>query len=228
MTYVLLDLFCGAGGAAKGYHDAGLDVMGIDKEPQPHYPFPFVQADALEALKAVISGEILGVNAIHASPPCQAYSSLRHVHPDTDQKYPKLVEPLRFLLRRAGVPYVIENVEGAPLENPVILCGSHFGLSTYWEGRGTVGLKRHRLFETNWPLPDPGPHDHSLPAMPVYGHGGKSRGCLIGWGKGGAQACREVMGIDWMTRDELNEAIPPAYTQYVGAHLMQYLESEAA
>lgn len=235
MAFRVLDLFCGAGGAARGYHDAGFEVVGVDIKPQPRYPYRFRRGDALNWLDWLIGGGDMSTeprdfaywldnfHLIHASPPCQAHSKLRYVHPGIT--YPELIEPTRELLKATGLPYVIENVEGAPLIDPVVLCGSHFGLSTVWGKYGMVGLRRHRLFESNFPIPDPGPHDHSLRSVPVYGHGpsGQRTGLK---GPGHAQAAREVMGIDWMQRAEMDEAIPPAYTKYVGEAAMAHLTKE--
>lgn len=208
----LLDLFCGAGGAATGYARAGFDVTGVDASLQPRYPYRFIRANALDF-------PLDGYAAIHASPPCQAYSVSRR----PDYQYPDLISRIRERLSQAGIPYVIENIPQAPLLNPVILCGSHFGLSTYWpEKQRLVCLKRHRGFETSFPLPSPGNHDHSLTALPVFGHG-PSGGNWKLRGIGQARAAREVMGIDWMRRSELDEAIPPAYTEYVGKYLMTEL-----
>lgn len=226
MRPFLLDLYCGAGGAAKGYHDAGFSILGIDINPQPRYPYAFIQADALEYLQDllyVIDDSRDTQVAIHASPPCQHYSKTKFMNPDRIGTHPDLIEPTRELLIKTGLPYVIENTPGAPLINPITLCGAHFNLQTIWEPYGLVGLRRHRLFETNWPLPDPGLHLHKLRSVPVYGHGsgnGKSR--LRG--KGCAVAQREVMEIDWMRRHELDQAIPPAMTQYVGTYLRKYLD----
>lgn len=218
---LLLDLFCGAGGAATGYYEAGFDVVGVDIERQPRYPFKFYQVDAIEYLNDLIAcGEIHFADAIHASPPCQGYSKTRFIHPD--KQYPKLVEPLREALKATGLPYVIENVEGAPLIDPVVLCGSHFGLTCIWPGNGLVGLRRHRLFEANVPIPDPGEHDHTLLSVPVYGHGPSGKRTPLK-GPGHAQAERDVMRIHWMTRQEINEAIPPAFTKYIGKYLLEAL-----
>lgn len=193
----LLDLFCGAGGAAMGYHRAGFDVVGVDIEPQPNYPFEFHQADALEY-------PLDGFDAIHASPPCQGYSVTAPLHPEAD--CPKLIKPVRQRLQGTTAAYVIENVPGAPLMNAVTLCGTQFGLRT----------RRHRLFETSWRLfalmPPCVAHDEA--PVQVFGHGGDSSRywTMHDW--------REAMGIDWMKRDELAEAIPPAYTEWIGGHLM--------
>jgi DNA (cytosine-5)-methyltransferase 1 len=198
-----------------GYHRAGYEVTGIDIDPMPRYPFEFIQSDALEYL-AEHGHEY---DAIHASPPCQRYSQMSACRPGLADDYPDLISPTRDLLKATGLPYVIENVPGSPLIDPTVLCGSHFNLTADWPGHGTFGLRRHRLFETNFRLRDPGPHDHSLYALPVYGNSaGENRPMFRG--KGLAQACRDVMGIDWMRRDELAEALPPAYTRYVGACML--------
>jgi DNA (cytosine-5)-methyltransferase 1 len=220
----LLDLYCGAGGAAMGYYQAGFEVTGVDINDQPNYPFTFRQYDALEYLRRFVlnaSPEWETFDAIHASPPCQGYSALKARQNGKD--YPLLVETTRFLLRRTGLPCVIENVPGAPLENPVTLCGSQFGLTTEWPGKGTVGLRRHRLFEASFPLPGAGAHDHSLLSVPVFGRGPSGRKMTLK-GQGLARAAREVMEIDWMTYRELCQAIPPAYTRYIGGYLADYIE----
>lgn len=233
----LLDLFCGAGGAATGYHRVGFDVVGVDINPQPNYPFRFVQADALDALRTLLSGDSLRVDGrqyflrdfagIHASPPRQAYSDLQK---QNKREYPDLVEPVRERLQKIGLPYVIENVEGAPLHDPILLCGEQFP---------ELRVIRHRLFESNIPIPP-------LPGHPKHGltftrdkrkrHFGKCDEwtCNVqvtGGGNSSVAAARDAMGIDWMTKKELNEAIPPAYTEYIGRHLLDYItarEEQAA
>src|SRR5512139_314282 len=145
----ILDLFCGAGGAAVGYHRAGFDVVGVDINPQPNYPFEFVQADALWALQQLQVGSLLDYHlsdfdAIHASPPCQRYSTATKRN-GTELEHPDLIGPTRELLQATGLPYVIENVVGAPLRDSILLCGSWFAL-----GADGYRLKRHRLFETSW------------------------------------------------------------------------------
>jgi DNA (cytosine-5)-methyltransferase 1 len=220
----LLDLFCGAGGAAMGYHRAGFEVVGVDINPQPNYPFQFVQADALEFLHEYLStrGDMYDqYDAIHASPPCQKHvAGLAAVNRalGRELQHANLISPTRDLLRETGLPYVIENVVGAPLENPVRLCGSSFGLA----------VRRHRLFESSFPLMVPpcahGQHNgdywsswmpngerRRAPAAQVYGAGGERHR----W--------PEAMGIDWMTGDELVEAIPPAYTELIGTQLLAHL-----
>jgi len=213
---LLLDLFCGAGGAAMGYHRAGFDVVGVDIKPQPHYPFMFWKFDAFEFWRFGWSVEQF--DAIHASPPCQPYSTTRTLH---SAEYPKLIKNVRELVRHTGLPYVIENVVGAPLETPVSVCGSSFGLP----------IRRHRLFESNLWL-SPSLCAHQPNPVDVTG-GGPSKKARTD-GKGGRSRkpknlaeAREAMGIDWMTRDELNEAIPPAYTEYIGSQLIEQLERVA-
>ncbi len=210
----LLDLFCGAGGCSMGYHRAGFDVVGVDHKPQPRYPFAFVQGDALEYLAA--HGREF--DAIHASPPCQRYSVLAAMHPERD--YPDLLDPTRELLLSIGCPWVIENVETAPMEsemtlfgNGVILCGSMFGLGVE---RGY--LRRHRCFETSFPVDQPR-CQHQGVAVGVYGHGGHSGKHRMLYRKEASEAMR----IDWMTRDEMTQAIPPAYTEWIGLRLRNAL-----
>ncbi len=211
----LLDLFCGAGGAAMGYHRAGFDVVGVDINPQPHYPFEFVQGDALQVAEFLPQMAAKDArwrfDAIHASPPCQAYSwSARR----WDVERADLVPATRANVVAAGIPYVIENVPGAPLLEPAILCGRMFGLA----------LIRHRLFESSellWPLPGHPRHVGLIgkgEAVTVAGHGGDNIK-----GNGGRRQKWEAMGIDWMTDVELNQAIPPAYTEWIGAQLINAL-----
>ena len=215
----LLDLFCGAGGAAMGYHRAGFDVVGVDIKPQPHYPFEFHQADAL-------TFPLDGFDAIHASPPCQAYSphvtsrSSRWV-PTLGKDEPRLIAAMRLRLRESGIPYVIENVEGARREmvDPMLLCGAMFGLP----------ISRHRRFETSWmiyPWPEHRPcrgaakeyaaeRGWDYRDMTVTGKGRRA-GTLDRWA--------EVMGIDWpMTQHEMAESIPPCFTEWIGAQLLRTL-----
>jgi len=227
---LLLDLFCCAGGASRGYDRAGFSVVGVDINPQPHYPYPFIQADAIKFLDALLAGmdfiapggviSLETVAAFAASPPCQGYSVTKSVNPHSG-KYPLLIPDVRNRLIATGKPYAIENVEGAKRDmiNPVTLCGSQFGLRKEFNGEN-VYLRRHRLLEANFMISEAGPHDHSGYAFPVFGHGpGGSQNPHIK-GKGGAAFARELMGIDWTTRHELNESIPPVYTEYVGQYMM--------
>lgn len=212
----LLDLYCGAGGAAMGYHRAGFDVVGVDIAPQPRYPFTFVQADALDYLTAY--GHQF--DAIHASPPCQDHSALCSVRGAHGTGW--MLEATRDALIRLDVPWVIENVPGAPMPGAVVLCGTEFGLSTDVVGKGRVWLRRHRLFESSVLLMGAGRcHCYRRPIIGVYGHGD---GGHRGW-KGSIRDRRAVMGIDWMTRDELAQAVPPAYTEHVGEQLVDHLSS---
>lgn len=210
----LLDLFCGAGGAAMGYHRAGFDeIVGIDIKPQKNYPFTFIQGDALNPPVRLEEFDL-----IHASPPCQAYSSATprlHEHPD-------LYEPTRAMLDAAGRPYVIENVVGAPYHHGVILCGSMFDLA---DDDGEW-VQRHRNFETSWLMFQNACHHPTRKrALLVTGHAFiKTVRDIKNHSRQGPfdLACR-LMGIDWMTRKELVQAIPPAYTEYLGRQFLDQL-----
>jgi len=209
----ILDLFCGAGGAAVGYSRAfpGAEIVGVDLAAQPRYPFHFVQADAM-------TYPLDGFDLIHASPPCQRYSDLAKRNGNADA-WPDLVGPVRDRLELAGVPYVIENVEGAPLVNPVVLCGTMF-----------PGLRvlRHRLFECSFPV-----QQLLHPAHPLVFTHDKRKGHygaldqdtafvqVTGGGNATVANKADAMGIDWMTGHELNEAIPPAYTHWIGRMFAQ-------
>jgi DNA (cytosine-5)-methyltransferase 1 len=228
---IILDLFCGAGGAAEGYFNAGFDVVGVDVKPMPRFPFDFMQADALASLDALLSGGVVlgrrlkDFAAIHASPPCQRWSTMSNCAPGTKEKYPDLIEPVRLRLKATGLPYVIENVPPAPLIDPLVLCGSQFGLTVWWPHKERLyGLRRHRKFECSFTVPDRGPHDHSLPAISVVTDGPgdawrKKHGSTAGY----SQVTRSLMGINWMSGHELAESIPPVYTEYIGVHLYYYL-----
>lgn len=207
----LLDLFCGGGGAAVGYHRAGFEVVGVDLVAQPRYPFEFHQADA-------ITFPLDGFDAIHASPPCQfatRLASLRGANRHRD-----LLTPMRSRLQaEATVPWVIENVPGAPMRADVILCGTQFGL----------GVWRHRLFEfsSSPPFVLMPPCVHVGRPIGVYGHPGGSshrdggtRGLLSDW--------MRAMGIDWMSASELSQAIPPAYTEWIGSRLLEHVRTARA
>jgi DNA (cytosine-5)-methyltransferase 1 len=213
----LLDLFCGAGGAAMGYFRAGFDVVGVDIKPQPRYPFTFVQGDALEYL-AEHGAEF---DAIHASPPCQAYSMMRRGRWQ-DRSHAELIEPTRLALEHLGKPFVIENVVGAPLRRVIELCGTMFGLATEQGSQ----LRRHRQFEVGFDfaaLVPPCRHNNGS-AIGVYGGGQHpQRRTTTGdeAGQFGAVARKTAMGIDWMSGDELSQAIPPAYTHFIGTQLFE-------
>jgi DNA (cytosine-5)-methyltransferase 1 len=214
----LLDLFCCAGGVAVGYSRAGFEVVGVDIDRQPNFPFKFIQADALK-----LDMEFLkSFDAIHASPPCQAYSDLAKRNKNADE-WPRLIEPVREMLSKTGKPYIIENVSGAPLINPTVLCGTMF-----------KGLRvlRHRLFESNFLIlaPPHGKHPKVHTFDKRKSHYGKTDDRIdfvqvTGGGNCTIAAARDAMGIDWMTKDEMNEAIPPAYTEFIGKQLMKHLET---
>jgi DNA (cytosine-5)-methyltransferase 1 len=214
----LLDLFCGAGGCSVGYEQAGFDVTGVDIAPQHRYPFLGIeQADALDVLADVAYCREFDV--IHASPPCQSYTVARSIHQDDDwrYRYRDLVAPVRDALHRVGQPFVIENVVGAPLISAGLLCGQSFGL----------GVFRHRLFETNWPMQVPRhlPHEGAVGDgrfFTVAGHGG-GRSIRDGIELGDLADWSTAMGIDWMNRDELAQAIPPAYCEFIGGLLLARL-----
>ena len=212
----LLDLFCCAGGAGAGYAKAGFEVVGVDLSLQPRYPFEFVQADAL-----TLSQEFLATfDAIHASPPCQSYSDLAKRNGNADD-WPRLIEPVREMLIRTGLPYIIENVEGAPLVDPIMLCGTMFP---------KLRVLRHRLFEANFTILTP-PHQKH-PKVHTFdrrkSHFGKTDEWkdfvqVTGGGNCTLAAAHEAMGIDWMTKGEINEAIPPAYTEFIGKQLLSQM-----
>jgi DNA (cytosine-5)-methyltransferase 1 len=208
----LLDLYSGAGGAAEGYRRAGFEVVGVDKDPQPHYPFLLVQDDAITFLRR----NWRHFDAVHASPPCQAYSPLNALSPD--KTYPDLLAPTRDVLAETRLPFALENVMAAPLNKDisVVLCGGMFGLRTY----------RHRRFEPGGGI--------TLTAPPHPPHvirtATKRRRELWaqGWhvsvtGDVGTYVGPEAMGIDWMSGNELCQAIPPPYTQWIGKQLMAQL-----
>lgn len=217
----LLDLFCGAGGAAMGYHQAGFEVVGVDINPQPNYPFEFYQADALEFPTD-------GFDAIHASPPCQGYTTMSVRHRGNGgaaDSWPKLIQPVRQRLHAAGVPYVIENVPGAKREMiaPLTLEGGMFSL----------GVKRPRLFESNVNFPVAPARRRVENPIGVYG---KLDGRRIWTRKDGTEQraartleeARAAMGVDWMEWRELCEAIPPAYTEWIGTQLLRAVSEDVA
>lgn len=215
----VLDLFCGAGGASQGYSDAGFEVVGVDINPQPHYPFEFRRGNALITL---LAEDLSDYDLIHASPPCQAYSDLANRNGNAES-WPRLVGAVRELLKDSGRPYVIENVEGAPIQNPAVLCGTMF-----------PGLRvlRHRLFETTFHVDvlTHGSHPLVFTHDKRKGHYGKldqnySFVQVTGGGNCSVANARDAMGIGWMTKSEINEAVPPAYTQYLGE---QFLRSSAS
>ena len=209
-----LDLFCGAGGASMGLYRAGFDVVGIDIRPQPRYPFPFIQADALKP-----QVDLRAFDFVWASPPCQGYTTMNNRHgSDT----PKLIGDIRAMLVSGGVPYCIENVEGAAKDMPrsFRLCGSSFG----------IGTRRHRLFECSELFLVPQCSHHDSKNLPIYG---KLDGRRLWTRSDGSELraastlseARAAIGIGWMEWDELREAIPPAYSEFIGR---TFIESRRA
>jgi DNA (cytosine-5)-methyltransferase 1 len=217
----LLDLFCGAGGCSIGYNKAGFDVVGVDIRTQPRYPFLEVhQQDAMLVLQDI--DYCREFDLIHASPPCQLYSVATLLHGVDYNYYPDLVPDVRAALVKIGRPYIIENVPGAPLITPLLLCGSMFGLRID-EGE----LRRHRLFESNMPLTAPNNHGCGRQkAVTVAGHPGGSS--TRDGEKHSVEQWAKVMGITGMTADELAQAIPPAYTEHLGRQALQILAGVAA
>jgi DNA (cytosine-5)-methyltransferase 1 len=211
---LLLDTFCGAGGAAVGYWRAGFNVLGVDIAPQPHYPFPFVQMDAIEAIW------LLGpyVDAIHASPPCQRFSKT-YALPNVGN-YPNLIPPTRQVIENVGKPYVIENVPGAPLIAPIKLSGPQFDLRVI----------RERWFEVSPWMLSPPPVRASGGTASHRGYSSFANGAryiTVAGNNYRAEDGYRAMGIYWMTnRNELSESIPPAYTEYIGRHLMRVVRPE--
>lgn len=211
----LLDLFCGAGGCSVGYHRAGFDVIGVDNRPMPRYPYEFHQADALEVLAD--RDFVAGFDAIHASPPCQD-----HMRTPPRRKHGTgyLLAATRDLLVASGLAWVIENVPGAPMRADYALCGCMFGLPN---------LRRVRWFETSWHgFAMNLAHDHTQPAISVVGHGAPTWvRSKLGYNPTIHQY-RAAMGIDWMNRDELSQAIPPAYCEFIGTEMLTHLRAGVA
>lgn len=207
-----LDLFCCAGGMAVGLARAGFEVFGVDIEPQKNYPFQFHQGDAL-------TFPFDGFDYIHASPPCQSYSAMRHA--PGAKGAPMLIDQVRARIQSSGVPYSIENVEEArfAMRRPICLCGSMFGL-----GAQGCQLRRHRLFECSFHVDQPQcAHDDRRPVIGVYGGHARKRAASAGgrktkdeWVGGHRAAASEAMGITHMTLAEMSEAVPPVYGQYIG------------
>jgi DNA (cytosine-5)-methyltransferase 1 len=208
----LLDLFCGAGGASQGYVRAGFRVTGVDLVPQPYYPHDFRQADAMDLEPDYLAS----FDAIHASPPCQRYSGTRNLHGDTD--HPDLIGPVRAMLQASGRPWVLENVEGAPLRADFILCGSMFGLR----------IAKHRIFELGFP---------AFVLVPACAH----EGVYDPWHGLGRRASimREAQGTPWIPMaggakrkrgetGDLYNAIPPPFTEFLGRRLLDHMEASHA
>ena len=200
----IADLFCGAGGAGMGLHRAGFEVVGYDIEPQPNYPFEFHQQDALDV-------DLSGFDAVWASPPCQAYSVITR----DKASHPDLYAPTRQLLIESQKPYIIENVIGAPYDSGIILCGSMFDMC----------VRRHRNFETSWMMFRPQcRHQEQGRPITVAGHGGRADGQASRHSAKGIYSEWPVyMGMSWATPKECTQAIPPAYSEYLGDKLMTVL-----
>jgi DNA (cytosine-5)-methyltransferase 1 len=203
----LLDLFCGAGGAAMGYHRAGFEVVGVDIKPQPHYPFEFIQADVMDLMAWK---EQLGFipDAIHASPPCQAYSITRHLPWVRHTPKWDSVPPTLALLRSSGLPWVLENVVGAPVDG-IMLCGTMFGLRM--EGKPVY---RHRLFQSTLFMLAPGHPKHFE--------------TIVAGSRSMHRQTMQSPDTDWMSQREARQAIPPAYTEWIGHQLLQAIERNVA
>lgn len=190
-----------------GYYRAGFDVTGVDIDPQPHYPFRFIQDDGLTI-------DLEEYDVIHASPPCQGYSQATSFHPGAREKHELLIEPFRARLEESGKPYIIENVERAPLINGINLCGAMFGLRTY----------RHRKFESNLLLLQPPHIRHRVRAARPGAIARDDQFWSVGGHFGQKAEAARAMGIDWsMSVEELANAIPPAYTEYIGKQLLYQL-----
>ena len=213
----LLDLYCKAGGASKGYQLAGFEVVGVDIKKQKRYPYEFIQADCLELMKDM--DFLRSFDVITASPPCQTHSITQHLRNAQGKSTDKidLIPQTREALIASGKPYVIENVPGSPLINPIQMCGSHFGLK----------VRRHRRFESNLPLIG-SPCKHKEQGKPV-GVYGSMKDEIPGGGHTAKtiEQAREAMGIDWMIWGELVEAIPPVYTETIGKQILSVIVSNS-
>ncbi|MEV0559426.1 SAM-dependent methyltransferase [Streptomyces sp. NPDC050597] len=205
----VLDVFCCQGGASMGYYLAGYDVVGVDKGDQPRYPFPFIQGDAIEYILA--HGH--EYDLIAGSPPCQRYTNAQKIR---GREHPDLIAPTRAAMEATGRPWIIENVEGAPLLDTVVLCGAMFGLRTY----------RHREFESSLDL---GTRLHPRHLAPVAKMGRRVREGefmhIVG-NFTGVDLAREIMGMPWASRDGLREAIPPVYAKFLGAQAAEHILAE--
>lgn len=221
--YTLLDLCCKQGAASLGFYLAGFNVVGSDREPQPRYPFPFIQADLRDLDAQWISENF---DAAAGSPPCWEFSDLKH---RTGKTYENFIPETRALFEASGLPYVIENVEGAPLRTPITLCGTMF------DG---LRVSRHRVFESNLALytPRPCPPRHPLhytmdKRKDHYGQLDEWTDFVMVTGGGNcsrAAASDAMGGLDWMTKDGMNQAVPPAYTRWIGEQLTDYLDATAS
>lgn len=233
---LFLDLYCGAGLVADGLNAAGCDTVGVDLHPQPDYRGPFIQHHAL-----TLDDRFLDMfDGIWASPPCLRDTAMKHAPGAKGQAHPDLITPTRAMLRRwaarTGRLYTIENVETAPLVDPVILCGSMFGLGVDVAGQ-RYHLKRHRKFETNWPLRPPCACRHASPVIGVYGGHARVRAASAG-GRGTADfigvddktaLMRAAMGVERkLSGAAVSQGIPPAYAEFIAAQMRAHLEQRRA
>jgi hypothetical protein len=196
---LLIDLFCGSGGGSVGYWRAGFDVIGVDLHPMPNYPFTFIRADAFKVLDALISKEITAA-AVHASPPCQHYARVTRWRGNANS-HPDLIYPVWNALKETGIPYVLENVPEALPEWDLVLCGTSFELR----------VKRHRGFRLSF----------SAPQIPCRSHKN-----IIPFEHKNERAFADAMQCKWMSAKEARESIPPAYTRYIGNHLVRHLATQ--
>jgi len=222
----LLDVCCKAGLASDGYAAAGFEVVGIDRDPQPNYPYKFIQADLRDLAPQWIAENF---DAVAGSPPCWQHSVLRH---RTGREYEDFISDTRALFEASGLPYVIENVEGAPLKDPLVLCGTQFP--------GRLRVKRHRLFESNIELAAPMPHPRGKHPLHFTHDKRKAHyGQLDEWtafvSVNGGGNCSKAAALDAMgvrdrplTKDELNQGVPPVYTEHIGRQLMAHLTGPPA
>jgi DNA (cytosine-5)-methyltransferase 1 len=211
----VLDLFCGAGGAAMGLHRAWpeAEIVGVDIKPQPRYPFTFLEQDAMQ-----FPWEMQKWDFIWASPPCQAWTVMQYAN-RMRKDHPKLITPLRHVLERTGIPYVIENVPGAPIKHPKMLCGLSFGLR----------VLRHRLFETSFEMLTPEHIAHPRQSK-VRGAASKEHLDALGFigftTNSNIREFRKAMGVEWMTMAECRQAIPPAYSEYIARQFSAWQAKE--
>ena len=208
----LLDLYCGGGGAGYGYEQAGFYVVGVDLFPQPRHRGGFIQGDAIKYLLKNYGK----FDAVHASPPCQAYSSASKQFRAAGKKYCDLVAKTRDALISTGLPYVIENVPGSPLIDPITLCGQSFGMRTY----------RHRLFESNIPLTAPPHIPHTTPNAKMGRPAINGEFIQYVGHFPGVKQVQEMTGLHWLGQKELAQSIPPQYTRYLGEQILAFINSD--
>lgn len=208
----LLDLYSGAGGAGAGYHAAGYEVVGVDLDPQINYPYRHVVMNALRV-------NLARFQIAHASPPCQKWSQTSY---RTKKEYPDLLTPTRLMLDAWGGPYIIENVVGAPMIRPVMVCGAYFGLGAMCRDGVWRSLRRHRMFESNIPgLVGTGCHCRpGVPAISIFGAGSSTSSHAY---TGNVREREEALKIDWMYAKEMSQAIPPIYTEFLGKQAMELI-----